>query len=111
MLMSQPRKRATIKMLCPAGKLVPRPAVTFGIVPPKWQRFYNWPRDKKKQPLPDKVGFPRAEDIPEVVVEVPADQHHMRTLIANGPCSLVDVAPVVVPTPTPAPAKPKKDKG
>jgi hypothetical protein len=104
MLMSRPRKRATVKMLCPAGHLVPRPAVSHGMVPPKWQRFYNWPRDKKGEPMPDAIGFPRGDDIPEVTVDVPADQHHLRTLIAKGPCSLVDSAPAKAP-------KPKKDKG
>lgn len=106
MLMSQPRKRATVKMLCPAGTLVPRPpGPAGGPITPKWQRFYNWPRDKKGQPKPDAVGFPRADDIPEVIVEVTADQHHLRTLIAKGPCKLVDTVVTA-----PVPAKPKKDK-
>ncbi len=110
MLMSRPRKRATVKMVCPAGHLIPRPpGPDSGPVPPKWQRFYNWPRDAKNQPKPDAVGFPRAEDIPEMIVEVPADQHHLRTLIANGSCRLADTAPVV--TPAPVPTKPKKDRG
>lgn len=104
MSMSQPRKRGMIKLHCPAGRLVTRPAMPTGPIPPKWMKFYNWPRDKKGSPLPDAPGFPRPEDIPEMIIEVPADQHHTRTLIYNGHCTLVDDAPVLAPTP-----KPKKD--
>ncbi len=93
MLMSQPRKRGTIKLFCPAGLLVPRPAQPTGPIPPKWQRFYNWPRDKKGQPLPDAPGFPKPADIKEMTIEVPADQHHTRTLIYNGHCRLADDVP------------------
>ena len=106
MSMSQPRNKGTVKMLCPAGCLIPRPAMTTGPIVPKWQRFYNWPRDAKGQPIDDAPDFPASDDIPEVIVEVPADSYHLRTLIFKGPCRLADE----VPAPTPKP-KQKKDRG
>ena len=102
MLTSKPRKKATVRIVCPAGKLVPRPPFgTVGAIVPKWQKFYNWPRGKDGQPLPDAPDFPTPEDIPEVIVEVPMDDHHARMLY-KGPCCLADA---------PAPKKPKTPKG
>ena len=92
-------------MLCPAGVLAPcPPGPPYGPVMPKWQRFYNWPRDANGQPMEDRPDFPKSEDIPEVIVEVPADSHHLRTLIYKGHCRLVD-EPVAS---APAPVKPRK---
>ena len=110
MSMSRPRNPGTIKILCPAGVLIPRPPVVSGPVAPKWQRFYNWPRSAKGEPMPDAPGFPRAEDIKEIVVEVPADQHHTRTLIYNGHCTLVDETPRAAPIVAEAPKGKKAEK-
>jgi hypothetical protein len=101
MLTSKPRPSRMIKMRCPAGKLIPKHD-TAG--QPKWAKFYNWPRDAKGNPIEDSPGFPTAADIPEVVVDVPYDQHHAG-LIVKGPCCMVsEVAPA------PAPVKPKREK-
>ncbi len=108
MLSHKPRKKTTIKVVCIAGKLVPRPPFgNVGVIVPKWQKFYNWPRGKDGQPLPDAPDFPKSEDIKEVTVEVPMDQHHAM-LCHKGSCCLVDE-----PTAShaPAPVKQKKDKG
>jgi len=106
MLMSRPRKLGMMKMLCPAGKLVPK--APDGMAKDKWAKFYNWPRDSMGSPLPDSPGFPKPEDIREMTIEVPNDEHHAVVLIAKGSCSLVaENAPI----PAPVPVKPKKDKG
>ena len=101
MLTSLPRKPRVFKMRCPAGGLIPRPD-TAGVA--KWMKFYNWPRDKKGNPMEDAPGFPTAADIPEVTVDVPYDQHHAG-LVVSGSCFVVDD----VPAPHPAPKK-KDDK-
>ena len=89
MLTSKPREPARVKMKCPAGQLIPRPD-TAG--QPKWMRFYNWPRDAKGEPLPDAPDFPRPEDVPEMIVDVPRDEHHSG-LIVKGMCSVGEQKP------------------
>lgn len=97
---------STFKMKCPAGKLIPRaPTMHLGVVP-KWQKFYNWPRDKDGSPLPDAPGFPTGDEIPEMVVEAPMDQHHA-LLVAKTACSVVDDVPAPAPVPV---TKKKADK-
>ena len=90
---------ATVKMVCPAGCLVPREPGPPGI--PKERRFYNWPRDAKGNLIEDRPDFPLPHHITEeVVVEVPANHHHLVTCIHKGPCRLQDeaVAPVDPPS-------------
>jgi len=92
MLTHKPRKKETIKVVCPAGKLVPRPPFgELGVIIPKWQKFYNWPRGKDGQPLPDAPDFPKPEDIKEVTIEVPKDQHHAM-LCHKGACHIHDAS-------------------
>jgi hypothetical protein len=92
---------STFKMKCPAGFLVPRPpTLGLGRPVPKWQRFYNWPREKDGSPMEDAPDFPAPEDVPEMVVDAPKDQHHA-LLCHKGPCSVVDELP----------AEPKKKRG
>jgi hypothetical protein len=86
-----------IKMLCPAGKLVPRPPGPPGPSIPKERRFYNWPRDAKGNLIEDLPDFPGTDDIKEVTVEVPADHHHLVICIHKGPCKLADDAPSAAP--------------
>ena len=88
----KPAPVATVKMVCPAGKLVPRPPGPPGFAIPKERKFYNWPKDKDG-PIEDREGFPTPADIPECVVEVPADFHHLVICIHKGPCSLHEEAP------------------
>jgi hypothetical protein len=75
-------------MKCPEGVLVPRPPGPPGPRIPKERKFYNWPKDENGQLIEDREGFPTPKDIPEVVVEVVADHHHLVTCIHKGPCSL-----------------------
>ncbi len=94
----KPAPVETVWMKCPAGVLVPRPPGPPGI--PKRRRFYNWPRGKDGELITDRPNFPLAHHITEeMIVEVPADHHHLVTCIHKGPCSL-----------TKAPPKPKTTK-
>jgi hypothetical protein len=87
-----------IKIKCPDGKLIHRPPV--GFYRPKWQRFYNWPRDEKGAPVEDYPGGPQGV---EKIVSVPKDQYHAR-LIWRKDVTVVDEAPK-------APEAPKKKRG
>jgi hypothetical protein len=84
MLMSQPRDRGLIKIKCPAGTLIPKPSIGFHRQ--KWQKFYNWPKDKSGAPVEDHHDGPLGV---ERVVSVPRDAYHLR-MLAKGVVTLAD---------------------
>lgn len=100
MLTSKKRPLQFVAMYCPAGVLIPRPPV--GMRRPKWQRFYNWPRNEDGSPVEDYPGGPVGV---EVVVMVPRDQYHGR-MLARGPARLATDAEVKAYDKANAPAKP-----